>query len=268
MTWLRGAAKQPLVQFALLGTAVFLVDHWRSSEAETIEISAATRHEVAKGLERSLARPPTPQELERGVEEWLDTELLFREALALGLDDNDAVIREHLARKLEHIIKQRSILAPPSEAELLAQLEAAPERYRGPETFTLTHVFIRRSVDPKAHRQRVDEALAKLAAGAEPRSVGDHFPRGPTFTRMMKPQLEHIFQTRLSEALKAEHVGTWQALNSARGTHLVRLDGVFDGRRDLESLKPALTEDIQEKKKQAALQRYLAELRKKHAIEY
>jgi uncharacterized protein (DUF2249 family) len=267
VSWLGGALKQPLAHFALLGIAVFLVDHLLSPEHEVIDISPATRREVATRLEQSLGRPPTEGELWRGLEEWIDTELLFREAIALGLDENDAVIRDHLARKLEHIVKQRSILAPPSEAELLAQFEAAPERYTGPETFDLTHVFIQSSATPATHRQRVDDALAELAAGAEPRSVGDHFPRGPKFTRMMKSQLEQIFQTKLSEALEAEHIGTWQAHSSRRGTHLVRLDAIFDGTRDFDSLRPALTEDIQEEKKQAALQSYLGELRKKHAID-
>ena len=267
MSWLRGALKQPLAHFALLGLTVFLVDFWLRPEPEAIDISPAARREVVTRLEQSLSRPATEGELQRGLDEWMNTELLFREAVALGLDENDAVIREHLARKLEHIVKQRSILAPPSEAELLAQFEAAPERYTGPKTFDLTHVFVRNAAAPAAHQKRVDEALARLAAGAKPETVGDHFPRGPKFTGMMQAQLEQIFETELSAALDPKHTKSWQALPSRRGTHLIRLDAASDGKRDFQSLRPALTEDVQEKKKQAALHSYLLKLRKKYAID-
>lgn len=262
-----GALKQPLPYFLLLGAAAFLVDCWLRAAPDTIQISPEVRREVAVRLEQQLTRPPTPAELERGLREWADTELLFREATALGLDENDSVIHAHLAQKLRHIVLERTILPAPSEAELRAELAAHPERYTGPVTFELTHVFISRSSSGAAFETRVQATLSELARGAEPRGAGDHFPRGPRFEGMTRPQLEQIFQTSFATALEPSRVGTWQRLESSRGAHLIRLDAVSDGKPVFEAVRPALAAEVQARKKQAAVDRYLAELRKKYPLD-
>ena len=140
-----GALRQPLPYFLLLGAAVFGVDSWLQNRRAGISVSDEVRREVAAQLEQSSSRPPSQEELRRGLQEWTDNELLSREAAELGLDQNDSVIREHLAQKLRYIVLERTVLPEPSEAELKAELEARPARYRGPVSFDLTHVFISRS---------------------------------------------------------------------------------------------------------------------------
>ncbi|HEY6729279.1 MAG TPA: hypothetical protein VI197_34950 [Polyangiaceae bacterium] len=78
-----GALKQPLPYFVLLGTAVFLLDSWLRTAPASLEVTPDVRREVSASLEQQLTRPPTPSELERGLRDWLDSELLFREATAL-----------------------------------------------------------------------------------------------------------------------------------------------------------------------------------------
>lgn len=264
---LPGALKQPLPYFVLLGTLVFLVDAGLRATPNSIDVSPEVRREVRARLEQTLSRPATPAELERGLAEWVDSELLFREATKLGLDQNDSVIHEHLAQKLKHIVQERTVLPEPTEAELRAELSAKPERYTGPVTFDVTHVFISRSASGAKFAARVQEALAQLARGAEPRSVGDHFPRGPQFRGLTRLQYEPIFQANLGAVLRAERMGIWQTLESARGAHLLRLDAVSDGKPSFEALRPALRADVLELKKQARLAAYLKELRKKYALD-
>lgn len=264
---LPGALKQPLPYFVLLGTLVFLVDSRLRATPNSIAISPEVRRQVRAQLEQTLSRPPTPTEVDRGLEQWVDSELLFREATALGLDQNDSVIHDHLAQKLRHIVQERTVLPEPTEAELRAELKAKPERYTGPVSFDVTHVFISRSASGAKFEPRVKEALAQLAQGAEPRSVGDHFPRGPQFRGLTRLQYEPIFQANLSAVLRADRIGTWQLLESARGAHLIRLDAVSDGKPNFEALRPALRADVQELKKQARVTAYLKELRKKYALD-
>lgn len=262
-----GALKQPLFYFVLLGTAVFLLDSWLRAEPQTLQVSPEVRREVSARLEQQLARPPTPGELEGGLRDWVDTELLFREATALGLDENDSVIHAHLAQKLRHIVLERTILPEPSESELRAQFAAHPKRYAGAATSDLTHVFISRSASGAEFEARVREALSQLTRGSEPRSVGDHFPRGPQFRGMTRAQFEQIFQTSFATALESSRLGAWQRLDGARGAHLIRLDAVSDGKPVFEALRPALVADVQARKKQAAVALYLAELRKKYRLD-
>lgn len=263
----RRALQQPLLYFVLLGTAVFVVDSWLRAEPETLGLSEAVRREVATRLERDLSRPPTPAELEQGLQEWMDTELLQREATALGLAKNDALIREHLAQKLKHIVRERTILPEPSEPELRAQLGANRARYAAPETFEVTHVFIQRSVAAASYQSRVQEALGTLARGAKPETVGDHFPRDLKRVPLTRPQLEQILGASLTAVLTPARVGQWQTVESPRGAHLIRLEAISPRNRDFASLRPALAADVQEKKKQAAVAAYLVDLRKKYPLD-
>lgn len=264
---LPGALKQPLPYFVLLGTVVFLLDAWLRARPARIDVSPEVRREVASRLEGTLSRPPTPTELDRGLRDWVDTELLFREAIALGLDENDSVIHAHLAQKLRHILLERTILPAPTQAELRAQLEAHPKRYTGPATFDLTHVFVSRSSAPATFETRVQAVLLELTRGADPSRVGDHFPRGPKFTGMTRSQYEQIFQASLAAALDPKRLGTWQRLESSRGAHWIRLDAASDGKPSFEALRPALTADVQARKKEAAVERYLEDLRKKYRLD-
>lgn len=264
---LPGALKQPLPYFVLLGVAVFLLDAWLRRASATIQVSPGVRREVAARLEQQLVRPPTPAELDRGLRDWADTERLFREAIELGLDENDAVIHGHLAQKLKHIVLERTILPAPSESELRAQLEAHPQRYTGPASFDLTHVFISRASSGAEFEPRVETALSRLKQGVEPRSIGDHFPRGWAFKGLMRHQFEQIFQTSLEGALEPARLGAWQRLESSRGAHLIRLDAVSDGKPVFEVLRPALAADVQARKKEAAVAAYLAELGKKYPLD-
>lgn len=264
---LGGLLKQPLPYFVLLGAMVFIVDLALRGRSESDSSPLDATGEVRARLEQRLARPPTNAELARGLEEWLDTELLFREAMALGLDQNDSVIREHLAQKLEHIVRERSVPPPASEAELEARLAAEPSRYTAPETFDIAHAFVLEATNPQTFEARVDAALAQLTAGDEPEEVGDHFPRGPKFAGMTRPQLESILKTGLAEALQPSRRGQWQVVKSARGAHLIRLDAVHSGKPDFRALRPALEADVLEQKKQAALRAYLEGLRQKYQLD-
>src|SRR5690606_37053590 len=118
--------------------------------------------------------------------EWLDTELLYREAMSLELHHNDEVVRNHLASKLRHMVREATVPDQPSDAELEAQLESHRERYTVQDSYTLTSVFLLRRPDTSTeqHRERVDSVLAQLRAGAAPEGLGDHFPRGPHFSKL------------------------------------------------------------------------------------
>ncbi|HEY6729278.1 MAG TPA: hypothetical protein VI197_34945 [Polyangiaceae bacterium] len=172
-----------------------------------------------------------------------------------------------MAQKLRHIVLERTVLPAPSESELRAELAAHPRRYTSTASSDLTHVFISRAASGAAFETRVREAISQLTRGSEPRSVGDHFPRGPQFRGMPRVQLEQIFQTSFATVLEPSRVGTWQRLDGARGAHLIRLDALHDGKPVFESLRPALTADVQARKKQAAVDAYLAELRKKYRLD-
>jgi PPIC-type PPIASE domain len=264
---LRSLARQPVVYFVLIGAGTFFADGWLRRRADEVHVSDAVRKEVAGELQGVFGRPPNEAELARGVQDWIDTELLFREASSLGLHENDAVIRMHLANKLKFVVRQRTLVDAPTEAELAARLDANRDRYTKPDTYAVTQVFFNQGLSPGEHDARVREARARLEAGASAEGMGDHFPRGYTFTQLTRLQLEQIFSTALSDVLQPAQLNRWQVVTNRRGTHLIRVDAIVSGQPDLNALRQALAADVEAQKREAAVRTFTEALRKKYAVD-
>jgi hypothetical protein len=258
--------RQPLLYFVLVGALVFVVDAWLSRDAEVITIGPTVRAELDAELRRTLNRAPTQPELDRALADWTTMELLFREASKLGLQENDAVIRVHLATKLKSLVKQRTIVAPPTDAELRVQFDAHPEHYTRPDTYDVTLVFVAQGPSPEAHASRAKEVLDKLTAGSDPKGAGDHFPRGPALQDVLLIQLEQVLKVELDNALKPENQGRWQQLPSPRGSYLLRLDRIHSGKPSFDALKDAITSEVEVRKREAALAEFVEGLRAQYPV--
>ena len=78
---------------------------------------------------RTWQRPPTEEEVKSLVEDFVRNEIYYREALAIGLDRDDAVIRRRMRQKMEFIFEDISALADPTDEELQAFLKKHSEHY-------------------------------------------------------------------------------------------------------------------------------------------
>ena len=262
----RVLAREPLLYFLLVGTAVFLVDARLRREYVSVRVSDDVRRDVAARLSVDLSRPPTPGELEPRLEEWVITERLYREAKALGLDENDAVIRDQLARKLRLIVKQRTIVPAPTEAELRAAFERNRARFAIVPTFEVMHAFVARAASSEPLEERAERALSRLGAGEAPEAVSDHFPRGPKFPPLPQYQLEDLLGVKLASVLDPKSPGVWRIVLGPRGAHLLRLDAYHDGTPDFESVRDALARTVEEQRREAAVAAFLEELEEKYPL--
>jgi hypothetical protein len=265
VSFLSNAVRQPLFYFVFAGVAVFLVDAQLRRSAKRVEVPATIRTEVAQELERTFARPPTDDELDQGIKDWVTTELLFREASELGLENNDSFIRSHLATKLKNLVKQRTIVEPATEDELRAEFERHAIRYTKPDTYDVTIAFVARG-DEKTLDTRTQDTLRRLTEGAPPESVGDHFPRGPRLERLSLAQLEQMLRAELSHHFEPGRLQQWQAVPNPRGMYVVRLDQIHSGKPTLESVRTSVAYDIEQQKRQLALEHFVEELRQKYPV--
>ena len=132
--FLRSLAREPLVHFVLIGAALFAVYRVGGGgsiePARRIEIGAAEVQRLAAAFSRNWMRPPTAEELRGLVENEVREEVYYREAVAMGLDRNDEIIRRRLHQKLEFLSGDLAAPASPTEAELQAHLDAHAERFR------------------------------------------------------------------------------------------------------------------------------------------
>jgi hypothetical protein len=142
--------KEPLLHFLVAGGLLFAVYAWLNrvgGEAPgVVRITAAEVHWLKETWARQWQRPPSEQELRGVVADYVKEVLLAREARALGLDENDTVVRRRLAQKLEFLVQDTVRLAEPREDELCQLYDASRTRYHTPARLSFTHIYFKTEV--------------------------------------------------------------------------------------------------------------------------
>lgn len=248
MPSLRGLV--PLAVFLLLGLGVFALDGWRgddSASALTIEVTP----EQLAGIEARWAaqwdRPPTGQELAGLVDDAVKEEVLYREALRLGLDRDDTIVRRRLAQKMTFMLEDGAAVAPPSDTEVEAYHVARRERYLEPRRTTFVHVFLSddRRADPAGDANRLLGEL-EPADGERWRQLGDPFMLLREYADRTDQEIGELFGGPFALALADLTPHTWQGpIRSAYGTHLVRVVARTEARTPpLDQVRARVVEDL------------------------
>jgi hypothetical protein len=239
MGW-RGLVREPLVHFVAIGAVLFALDAWRggappdaaapalAAPRPPIVIDGRAEAQIRARAERRLGRPPTAAEAAAETEAWIDEEVLYREAVARGLDRDDPEIHQRVAARMSFVLQQEVIVPEPGEAELRAWFDAHRERWAEPERVDFTHVFV--AGEDTAARARAGELAAALAAGAAPERLGDRFAGGRRYRGRRLADLASAFGEDFAAGLDAQPIGAWVERRSRFGLHLVRVDRVDAGR--------------------------------------
>jgi hypothetical protein len=225
---LRGILREPLVHFAVLGAGLFALSGLTGGEAgrpDEIVVTAGRIEHLAVGWTRARQRPPTVEELDGLIEDHVREEVLYREALALGLDRDDTVVRRRLRQKMEFVTEEIA-LEEPTEAELQAFLGANAGEFREPSRFSFRHVYLSPDRRGPAARADAGRLLAVLAGGgaAAPQGadLGDPSLLEPEYAAVTARDAEGLFGPEFAARLPALPVGSWAGpVASAYGLHLV-----------------------------------------------
>ena len=138
--------REPLVHFLLAGAAIYLLYAVFAKPVpeaghKTIVVTAGEIEWMQTSWQQRWNRPPTAEEFDGLLEQYIRETVLYREALAMGLNKHDQVIRRRLAQKLEFLAKDLVTLAPPTDDDLRAYFDENQARYQEPTRFTFTQVF-------------------------------------------------------------------------------------------------------------------------------
>ncbi len=256
----------PALGFVLLGLLAFALDAARP-EADTptpIVVDAALRDAFVRDLQRRHGRPPTEAELEAAIVRHVEEEALLAEALALGLDRADPIVRRRLVQKMEFVLADREPIEPPTEAELAAALDAQPERYRLPDRYGLSLALWTRSRHGARAEALAEAALASLDAGP-PRA--DPVPGGERAERVTERALAERLGARTAAELVALPLGEWRRIDAPFGPMLARLERVEPGALPpLDAVRGAVQRDLLEARRTARRRAELDALLARHPV--
>jgi hypothetical protein len=267
--------REPLVHFLLIGAALFLLfglfNNAAGPQSDRIVITAGQIDYLKANFTRTWQRPPAEQELQGLIDSYVRDEIFYREALAMGLDRDDSVIRRRLKQKLEIMSDDLAGVAIPSEEELRQFLASHPERFRHEPQVAFRHIFL--NTDQRGYTT-VDEAarlLTQLSTEGDktnPDSLGDSFMLPKSFDLSSASEIARHFGEPFSLAIMNVKPGHWAGpIESGYGLHLVLVS------QHIESRLPELAEvrDVVEREWFAAHRKELKEsiykkLREKYTI--
>jgi hypothetical protein len=230
--------REPLLHFLLVGAILFAGDAaMRENDPESDRVIRISESEIARlraQWTKRYQRPPAPAELQGLVDSRVREELLYREALAMGLDRDDSIVRRRLAQKLEFLIEDLAVTHKPADAELRAFFEARRERYRLPARISFAQAFFSPDRRGLAAERDAGLVLASLRSEAPPAAAadwGDRFLTGEAYPEQSPQDIEAIFGREFAQTLLEMETGVWAGpVASGHGWHLVRIESRSDSR--------------------------------------
>jgi len=274
---LRSLIREPLVHFLLLGAALFALDAWlrpaaAPAGATEIVVSEARVRNLAQNFRRTWQRPPTREELDGLVESYVREDVLYREALALGLDRDDAIIRRRMQQKMEFVSDEAAALARPTDEELEAYLKAHAETFRVEPRATFVQVYLdprKRGPTLQADAKRLRETLERAGPTADPARAGDALMLlEARYEDVPQSELARLFGAEFAQALVKQPIGAWVGpIASGYGVHLVRVEALTSGGVPaLNDVRPLVEREWANAKRQALARAFYEKLRAKYTV--
>ncbi|MGI9132800.1 MAG: peptidyl-prolyl cis-trans isomerase, partial [Rhodoferax sp.] len=255
--WLR----EPLLHFVLLGALIFAAHAlWGQGAARArIEVTRADQQRLRAQAVQQWGRVPEAAQMAELVEQWVREEVLYREALASGLDQDDMVVRRRLVQKMEFLVPVD--LPAPDESALQDYFAAHRAQYAAVATLDLEQVYFAPGAGAKATR-----ALQALRRGQ--RVAGDNFMLGRTLQGQTRALLARDFGAPWADAVWALPAHRWEGpLQSAHGLHLVRvLDHPGPAPTSLEQVRERVRTDLQNARLAQARDAAYATLRQRYQV--
>lgn len=266
--------REPLVHFLALALVIFLADHIlnpaTAERTESLVVSQAKIEQLAGLFSKTWQRPPTPTELKGLVDSYVKEEVYYREALKLGLDKGDTVIRRRLHQKMQFLTDTLDKSATPTDEELVTYLESHADKYELEPQVAFMQVFFNPDRRGASIDSDIADALQSLRNGpqADLSAFGDTTILPERMDASPLSVIARTFGSTFAEAIEGLPEGTWTGpVTSSFGLHLVRVHERKPGRRPtLDEVRAALTRDWTNDRRKQQEAAFFAELLKKYEV--
>jgi len=269
--------KEPLFHFLLLGALLFglyflITDQQPGENHNQIVITAEDIGQIKALFAKQWQRPPTDQELQGLIDSHVREQVFYREALALGLDKGDTIVRRRLAQKMEFIIADVSLPKVPAEPALRGYYDKHPDRYQAPARITFVHIYLnpdQRGGQTEAEANAMLDALRESSAGAEQHaSLGDRFMLEYEFTDRSVDEIERNFGQEFADNIVKLTSNQWHGpVESGYGIHLVYLSEIVPAaRRSFDQVRKQVQTDYLFDLRREANDKVYAKLRERYEI--
>lgn len=238
---------------------------------EVVITEADVAHLGARWM-RQWNRPPTGEELSRAIDAYVRDEVLYREALARGMDRRDPTVRLALIQKMQLLAAGRADAQVVKEEDLASFFALRKEQYRVPTKLSMAQVYFREEGASGEAEKRAAKTLARFRAGepggGDVAASGDPIMLQPLYREITATDLERLFGSEFTAAAVSLPVGEWSGpVRSGYGLHLVKILERTPGRiPELEEVRGRVEDDLAYENRKAAEEQGYQEIAGKYRV--
>ncbi len=218
-------AREPLLHFLLIGALIFAIDRFfnvREDDPRTIVVGAEVDREARTTFRNARGAEPTAEQLAALRQVWLDNEVLYREGMALRVDQGDQTIRDRIIFKALNIVETGLKLPAIDDNGLRAWFEKNRAKYDEPTRMD----FQEAELSGDGSEGAVRSLVAELNRG----TPGELKAGLRVFKGRPQPSVVQSYGADFARALQEAAPGEWRAMNTRAGWRALRLEAVTPGR--------------------------------------
>ncbi len=252
--------KQPLLWFALVGILLFIVDEQFSVDRNEIVVTSAMQERLGTLWTTQTGLVASDEELDALVENWIREEILYQEALRLGLDYEDSIVRRRLIQKLGFIAETEEGSAPERNA-VQDFYEGNIASYTLPVRYSFQQLYFNMRTD-------AEQALEQIGSGIDARSLGLSSMLNPSYAYRSSLDLNATFGAGFADRLAALETGSWQGPTlSGFGFHLIFLNAIHpEEASPFDSVQQQVLQDFRRSQQVNAKDAYVENLLDEYTI--
>ncbi|MCA9651905.1 MAG: peptidyl-prolyl cis-trans isomerase [Myxococcales bacterium] len=233
---------------------------------DVVTVEAATVQALRERFEQAQGRPPTDAELEAMVDDWVEGEILIREARAQGLDRADPIVRRRLAQAMRFALEDADLPDDPGDAELEAWRERHGDRYHRPPERGFAQVFV--AGEGEQAQARAQGLRARLLDGEPPIAMGDALPFGTHPSPASTEAIARRYGAAFAQVVAAAPMGEWILARSSFGWHVIRVDAERPGQAPpLSEIRAQVLADWRVDQRRQRLDAGIERLRARYRVE-
>jgi len=240
-SFLKRCGREPLVHFVLIGAALFLVYralHSKESgpsDSKKIVLKGEDVDQISLMWQAQGRPAPTADQIQSLLDNKIREEVLYREALKLGLDKDDTIVRRRMAQKMDFLAEDLSDLREPSREELKAWFGKNSERFKVPGRASFRHLYFSFDKHGQQTAAVAAQVLKKIegtpSVSLKAAALADPFMFQDYYGDRSFDELAKTFGPRFAKALFQLQSGSWQGpIESGYGWHLIFIDSLTPAR--------------------------------------
>jgi len=228
--------REPLVHFVFIGAMIYVLfglfaEPELEESNDSIVVSAGQVEIFKSSWQKRWNRLPTEQELDGVIQQYIRETVLYRQAVSMGLDKNDMVIRRRLAQKMKFLVEDLATMLDPDDTTLQAWFNDNQSYFQEPPRYTFTQIFLDPDKRGDATLNDAEKIKATLLSQADPldnvSELGDGLMMQDYYPNKTPIEIRKQFGSGFTESLEKLSAGQWHGpVLSGYGVHLVYVQAI------------------------------------------